>query len=98
MSWQLQTKHIGSVLTIKKWDERMKEEIRTAEICSPHIVEQIKQVDALVRNEVRRIQDANPYGDWQFMVCANGHGDDPSKGVGTTTISVQVQWSHCEGT
>jgi hypothetical protein len=54
MSWQLQTKHIGSVLTIQEWNERMKEELRAAETCSPHIVEQIKQVDALVRNEVRR--------------------------------------------
>jgi hypothetical protein len=94
MSWQLQTKNIGSVLTIKEWDRHIKEQVRMAEICSPHIVEHIKQVDALVRNEVRRIQDANPYSDWQFMVCANGHGDDPIKSDGAVTITIQVQWTH----
>jgi hypothetical protein len=94
MSWQLQANHIGAVLTIAEWNQRIQEQIRIAEITAPHTVEQIKLADALVRNEIRRIQDANPYSNWQFMVSANGGADDPSKGVGTTTISIQVQWSH----
>ena len=94
MSWSINATGIGARLTIEKLNEALRQQGNYPNEAD----EQLSAVGALLRNELRRIEDANVHSQYQFKISASGHTDIAANGPGNISVSIALGWEHQKGT
>lgn len=94
MSWSINATGIGARLTVENLNEAIKRQGNYPNEAD----EQLVAVGALLRNELRRIEDANVHSQYEFHVSASGHTDAASNGPGNMGVTLSLAWKHQKGT